>query len=572
MKKLLALLAILACGAGACLRAASPGDEVIIVYNTRVPESKGVADYYAERRHVPANQIFGFALSTNEGMTRVEFRDALQKPLAEALKKQKLWQIGPNIVHATTNQGGRVEWRPTRSKIRYAVLCYGVPLRIDRDPNFKEEGLENLRPEMRRDEAAVDSELTLLPMIEDKLPLAGPLRNQVFGTTNTAMLNPTNGVLLVARLDGPTPAIARGLVDKALQAEVDGLCGRAYFDLRNITEPGYKPGDDWIRGAAEVCRRMGFETVVDENPATFPADFPMSQIAFYAGWYDGNASGPFAQPVVEFMPGAFAYHIHSYSAATLRSMNQNWVGPLLAKGATITMGCVTEPYLSGTPEVAVFTARLIFNGFTFGEAACASQPVLSWQTTVVGDPLYRPFGKNPDQLHQELQARGSKLIEWSWLRLANLNLALGKSTAEVVPLLEQVDTTKHSAVLSEKLGDLYAAQGKPSSTVYMYRQALQLDPSPQQRIRLLLTLGEKLPALDRAQEGYDDYQKLLQEFPNYPDKLAVYHKLLPLAQKLDKKADAEHYEAEIIRLTPPPPKPPDTNAVPAAAHKPDQGK
>jgi uncharacterized protein (TIGR03790 family) len=553
MKRLLALLAILACGGALSARATSPGDEVIVVYNTRVPESKGVADYYAERRHVPANQVYGFALSTNEGISRVEFRDALQKPLAQALKKQKLWQIGPTIIHATTNQPSRVEWKAVESRIRYAVLCYGVPLRIDRDPNFKEEGMENLRPELRRDEAAVDSELALLPLIEEKLPLAGPLRNPLYTSTNRAALDPTNGVLLVARLDGPTPAIARSLVDKALQAEADGLWGRAYFDLRNITDPGYKIGDDWIRGAWEICRRLGFDTVADEHPGTFPAGFPMSQIAIYIGWYDGNASGPFAQPTVEFMPGAFAYHIHSYSAATLRSSSQNWVGPLLAKGATITMGCVTEPYLSGTPDVAVFTARFIFHGFTFGEAAYACQPVLSWQTTVVGDPLYRPFGKEPDRLHQELHARGSKLIEWSWLRLANLNLATGKPMAEVVALLEQVTTMKPSAVLSEKLADLYAAQGKPSSAVHAYAQALGLDPSPQQRVRLRLTLAEKLLALDRTEEAYENYRKLLDEFPDYPDKLTLCRKLLPLAQKLDKKADAEKYEAEINRLSPPPP-------------------
>ena len=567
VKKLLSALVVLACCGGTCLRAANPGDEVIIVYNTRVPESRGVADYYAQRRLVPTNQIFGFALSTNDNMSRAEFRNALQKPLAKTLADKKLWKIGPAIVHATTNQPGRVDWKPVESKIRYAVLCYGVPLRIEKDPTFHEEGLEKLRPEMRRDEAAVDSELTLLPMIEQKLPLAGPLRNPVYTTTNTALLHPTNGVLLVARLDGPTPAIARGLVDKALQAEADGLWGRAYFDLRNITDPGYKLGDEWIRGASEICRHLGFETVVDENPGTFPAGFPMSQIAIYIGWYDGNVSGPFAQPTVEFMPGAFAYHLHSYSAATLRSTSQYWVGPLLAKGATITMGCVDEPYLSGTPDVAVFTGRLIVLGFTFGEAACASQPVLSWQTTVVGDPLYRPFGKNPDRLTQELELRRSKLIEWSYLRVVDINQALGKPTAELVALLEQVETTKHSAVLSEKLGDLYAAQGKPSSTVYMYRQALQLDPSPQQRIRLLLTLAEKLPALDREQEAYEDYQKLLQEFPNYPDKLSIYRKLLPLAQKLDKKADVQRCEAEINRLSPPPPKPLGTNQVQPADHR-----
>jgi uncharacterized protein (TIGR03790 family) len=555
VKRLLALLAILACGGALSARAGNPGDEVIIVYNTRVPESKGVADYYAERRHVPASQIYGFPLSTNEDMSRAEFRDALQKPLAEKLRKQKLWQIAPTIIHATTNQPGRMEWKPVESKIRYAVLCYGVPLRIDKDPYLKESGLENLRPELRRDEAAVDSELALLPMIEDKLSLAGPLRNVVYTMTNSALLNPTNGVLMVARLDGPSAAIARGLVDKALQAETDGLWGRAYFDLRSITDPSYRPGDDWIRMASEVCRHLGFETVVDEHPATFPAAFPMSQIAIYIGWYDGGVSGPFTQPTVEFMPGAFAYHLHSFSAATLRSTTQNWVGPLLAKGATITMGCVAEPYLSGTPEVAVFVARLIHGRFTFGEAAYASQPVLSWQTTVVGDPLYRPFGKDPDQLHRELHARGSKLIEWSWLRLANFGLANGKPMAEVVALLEQVNSEKPSAVLTEKLADLYTEQGKPSAAAHTYEQALGLDPTPQQRVRLRLTLAEKLLALDSGQDAYEDYQKLMHECPNYPDQLSLYRKLLPLAQKLDKKADAERYEAEINRLAPPPPKP-----------------
>ena len=107
---------------------------------------------------------------------------------------------------------------------------------------------------------------------------------------------------MVTRLDGPSAEIARGLVDKAIEAETDGLWGRAYFDLRGITDPGYKPGDDWIRAASEICQQLGFETVVDENPATFPPEFPMSQIAIYCGWYDGNASGPFTQPTLNSCP------------------------------------------------------------------------------------------------------------------------------------------------------------------------------------------------------------------------------------------------------------------------------
>jgi hypothetical protein len=305
-------------------------------------------------------------------------------------------------------------------------------------------------------------------------------------------------------------------VDKAIEAETTGLWGRAYFDLRGLTEGSLKSGEDWIRGAAELSRHLGFEIVVDENGGTFPVSFPMSQIGLYAGWYDESASGPFTRPTVEFMPGAFAYHLHSFSAATLRSTTRNWVGPLLAKGVTATMGCADEPYLAGTPEIAVFIARFIFHGMTFGEAAYASQPVLSWMTTVVGDPLYRPFGKHPETLHLELERSHNKLLEWSYLRLVNINLANGKPLTDWVIFLEELSLTRQSAVLSEKLGDLYSAQGKPSSSVHAYEQALKLEPSPQQRIRLMLVIGEKLVLLDRPAEAFALYEQFLGQILTIP--------------------------------------------------------
>ncbi len=497
-----AVLALLLATATFPVLAANPGDEVIIVYNTRMPESRDVAAHYAEKRGVPANHMFGFALPANENMTRAEFQDSLQKPLAVELEKRKLWHIAVQNVSATTNQ----------------------PFRAG---------------------PGVDSELALLPLAQQKLPLAGPLRNPLFTATNLALFHPAHGVLMVTRLDGPSPSIARGLVDKSIQAERDGLWGRTYFDLRNTQEPTYKAGDDMIRNASEICRRIGFQAVLDENVGTFPVGFPMSHIAFYAGWYTEHVSGPFTLPTVEFMPGAFAYHLHSYSANTLRSTDHHWVGPLLAKGVTATMGTIDEPYLSGTPDMAVFTARFLLSGFSFGEAAYACQPVLSWQTTVVGDPLYRPFGRNLDEVAKELSQRKSKLAEWCYLRLVDLNQANGRPLANLVSLLDQALLTTNSAVLMEKLAELYDAQGKPSSAVHAWEQALKLDPSPQQRLRLRLTLGERLLALSRDTEAYENYQKLLSECPDFADKSTIYKKLLPLAQKLNKKADTERYEAEL---------------------------
>ena len=425
-------------------------------------------------------------------MSRTEFRDELQKPLAQMLKKQKLWQIGRDD-RPRHHQPARAAWkgRPVESKIRYAVLCYGVPLRIGKDPTLKEAGLDRLRPELRRDEAAVDSELALLPLIEEKLPLAGPLRNPFYTTTNAAMLHPTNGVLLVTRLDGPTPA-------HRARPGGQGAAGRSGRPLgARLLRPAKHHGARLQAGGRLDSRRggdlpaAGLRNGGGRESRHLPGRLSHEPDRLYIGWYDGNVSGPFTQPEVEFMPGAFAYHLHSYSAATLRSTNQHWVGPLLAKGATTTMGCVDEPYLSGTPDMAVFTARLIFHrlhlwrGGLCGAAGVVladdrgGRPSLSSLREQPGPPASGTGGARQQAGGMVLAAPG------------DLNLAAGKPMAELVALLEQLETTRHSAVLTEKLGDLYAAQGKPSSAVHKYRQALQLDPSPQQRVRLLLTLGRK---------------------------------------------------------------------------------
>jgi len=338
--------------------------------------------------------------------------------------------------------------------------------------------------------------------------------------------------LLVARLDGPSADIARGLVDKAMTAERDGLWGRAYFDTRGLAPTdSYYYGDKVILGASEICAHMGYEVSVDTNSATFPASYPLSQVAVYCGWYDWSASGPFTRPQVEFMPGAIAYHLHSFSAADIRSYSNNWVGPLLAKGATCTMGCVNEPYLGYTPNLIIFFGNLA-RGWTFGEAAWAAQAALSWQTTVVGDPLYRPYGRSPGQLHEELQKRNSPLLEWSWLQLVDMDQARGGPLRRLAGFLEELPATTNSAVLSEKLADLNEDLGKPASAIDYYEQALKLNPSLQQRIRLRLTLGTDLTTQNRAAEAADDYRQLLREAPDYPDKAKIEDLLVQLEPKL----------------------------------------
>src|SRR3954470_266681 len=289
MKWLLPVLAMLLVTSGL---AAESGSAVVVIYNSKMRESKLVAEHYAQKRNVPATQVLGFALPETEVITRADYLEKLERPLLKELESRGLFELGTNSgpSKGIANPSGR---RVTAASIRYAALCYGVPLKIAPDPELKEAAAEQLEAQLRRNEASIDSQLTILPLSELGPPWTGPVTNPFFGTTNAAALHPTNGILLVTRLDGPTAEIARGLVDKALQAEAVGLWGRAYVDGRGITNGGYKLGDDMMLSASNILRRMGFETVMDEKPDTFSPGFPMSQIAFYAGWYDWNVSGPF---------------------------------------------------------------------------------------------------------------------------------------------------------------------------------------------------------------------------------------------------------------------------------------
>ena len=513
------------------------GDEVVVIYNSRVPASKAVAEHYAAARQVPVKQLFGFALTTNEIMTRADFTDFLQKPLAERLEAAGLWKFGLAQIAASGAVAAHTEERVVSTRIRYVVVCYGVPLKIA-PSNEQESKAENAgKPEYRRNEAAVDSELVWLPLLKMNVPLDGPLPNRLYACTNRDMMTPLNGLLLVSRLDGPTPEIANGLVDKALMAETNGLWGRAYFDVRNLpADNAYYMGDLWLRLGAEVCRNLGFDVVLDTNAETFRESFPMSQIAIYAGWYDAEVSGPFKLPEVEFMPGAFAYHLHSFSAETLRSTSTRWCGPLLAKGATCTMGCVYEPYLQFTPNIGLFLQAL-GNGYTFGEAAWMSQPALSWQTTVIGDPLYQPYNQSPAEMHAVLAREHSPLIEWSFEKLVNLDLVRGVPGSKMEKFLENLPATAQSAILTEKLAALQDWLGKPSSAIDAWQNALKLDPSPQQRIRIRLVLGEKLLAEGRKTEAIANDQKLLAEAPDYPGKARIEEELktLQLNNPTDRK-------------------------------------
>ena len=214
------------------------------------------------------------------------------------------------------------------------------------------------------------------------------------------------------------------------------------------------------------------------------------------------------------------------------------------------MGCVEEPYLEGTPDIMMFLVRFMYGAFSFGEAAVACQSSLSWQTTVVGDPLYRPFAKNPLELHAELSRRNSKLIEWSHLKVVDMNLAIGTPLEKVADYLETTQETYTSAVLLEKLGDIYFMKAKWPEAAQNYRKALLHSPSPQQQVRLFLSLIRNLELAGEEQEVMKVSQEFIKACPDYPDLLTIHRKLALLFARFGKPEDKDRNEREIQRLSP----------------------
>ena len=65
----------------------------------------------------------------------------------------------------------------------------------------------------------------------------------------------------------------------------------------------------------------------------------------------------------------------------------------------------------------------------------------------------------------------------------------------------------------------------------------------------MLNLAERRTLYGPDRTACELYEKFLQQFPDYPDLLSIYEKLLPLAQKLGKKDQVARCQQEINRLT-----------------------
>ncbi|MGJ8645204.1 MAG: TIGR03790 family protein [Luteolibacter sp.] len=400
--------------------------EILVVFNRADPESERLANFYCEARNIPAGQALGLNPPIKADITRAEFNSTILTPLRDHFEDKGYWQ-------RNRDQQGVIH--PTSNRIRAIVLMKGMPLRIQPQPATppKEGEIPPTDPISPRDEASVDSELALFGV--ETLPEKGVLKNAFFESKIELADANAPFFVLVTRIDAPAYITCKKMISDAIETEKTGLWGRAYVDIANK----FPEGDQWFDNIVTKHQKLGIPTVTDRFNDTLPKNYPMTDAAIYFGWYDWHVSGPFQNPSFIFRPGAIAIHLHSFSAQQLTDPHNNWSGALLTRGAAATVGNVYEPYLQLTHNFEVLQDRLL-KGWTLAEASWAAMPVTSWQSIVLGDPLYRPFlhldgtGEKRDE-DRDYRALAAASREWpddDALRRTKLSAAAEKLSSGIL--------------------------------------------------------------------------------------------------------------------------------------------
>ena len=373
------LAAVLLCLAGVTLANAQDlSDRVLVVYNANSAPSRAVAESYLELRHIPRRHLCAIAPPAEDLLSWDAFNATVKNPIRNCLSSSD----------------------PER-RIQYIVLTYATPFRIETGipaQYYHPQGQPNAVPGRAADSYLIDL-WDAYGLRENPYFVNADTKNNVYQDFQTlADFNAHSAgppIYSVWRLDGPTPEIAAGLVEKALYAEANGLRGRACFDrnrgLFNVlqeTDASYLATDWDMYRAAEFFRQKGWNTTedfVDAEFGTAPAPPQCGGAAYYTGWYSYNNYND----VFSWVPGAIGFHIDSASAANPRG-GANWAANALRRGITVTTGAVEEPFVRLFPKTDQI-ARYLLQGANVGDAFLRATLFKEWQFINLGDPLYRPF-------------------------------------------------------------------------------------------------------------------------------------------------------------------------------------
>ncbi len=508
---------------------------VIILANSKMPESVETARYYAQERGIPLDNIIALPMSTKETITLKEYVKTVHNPLLESLFKKDL------ITGAKSRRRdiyGRDWLVAGLHSIDYLVLMYGVPLRFQNSPEYIVPTSNPNAKLFQNNQGSLDSELALLAVPSER-SMTGFSKNPLF-KNKTPSTYQLETLIRVNRLDGPSSASVRLLIDRTLAAEKTGLQGRAYFDLGGP----HKMGDEWFQEAADLARGAHFDTSIESSKRILDSQDRLDAPAIYMGWYSRNANQIFKQRNRTVPKGAVALHLHSFSATTVRTKSVGWVGPLVQMGFSATVGNVYEPYLSLTHHPALLLEALL-EGKTFGEAAHYSISAYSWMNIALGDPLYRPFGVTLDT---QLKESNSPYVI---LRAVN-RLDSESGTAAATRFLGKHFQEKPSLPLAYALAKRHIKAGDLDAAAKVLRLISYIDVFLEEEFVLIKHLADLSSDIEEYSQALTVYEKLLkQKNVQKPLKLKLLEDGVLICKQLNNNVLMSQWSRDLLLLKAP---------------------
>jgi uncharacterized protein (TIGR03790 family) len=241
--------------------------------------------------------------------------------------------------------------------------------------------------------AAFDSELSLVAW--NFYPRSKSIPNPFRYQAPHAELPPT---YMTMRLDAPKAPMVHDIIRACITAETDGLPGKVVIDSGghlsiDSKSPFYGAFDQTLRNMAEIVRtKTHLPLIFDEKREVIPANSIKEPVAIYCGWYALRTY----TPACKFSPGGVGYHVASLELTTLHVDNpREWCAGLLNDGIAATLGAVNEPYLNAFPRPDEFFPLLFTGKLTLAEVYWKTNPLVSWQIAMIGDPLYNPYKTHP---------------------------------------------------------------------------------------------------------------------------------------------------------------------------------
>lgn len=355
-------------------------NEVLVVYNSSytidsdndsTQDSLELANYYANKRSIPNDNVVGIDAPTNIAINRSEYNSYIKTPLEDYLNNNNL-----------------------KNTIKYIVFIKGIPLKI-----YDTSGVANNYSNITGDYSSVDSSTTLLfqnSYIGTSAQVANPyykadkdfslnyrFKSHTFGDTEYKIS------YLVTRLDGYTVADVKNMIDRSFNSNKSA---GGYFVLDQYSG-GNNFSFDSMQGSAKVLKGLGKNIYPDPFNKGSSAIKNISQkvIGYTSYGIYGSLGNDYYNNELNFsyINGAVASTYESYSAFSMTepdNTNHGQIAQFIRAGGSGGIGNVYEPFSLAIARENVWMPAYSV-GYTWADAAYMSLPYIDWTSVVFGDPL-----------------------------------------------------------------------------------------------------------------------------------------------------------------------------------------